>query len=32
LPEAALRLEPAARLAWLLGRLTVEGLAQPDPL
>jgi len=32
LPEAALRLEPAVRLAWLLGRLTVEGLAHPDPL
>lgn len=32
LPEAALRLEPHARLAWLLGRLHVDGLAQPDPL
>lgn len=32
LPDAALRLEPAARLAWLLGRLKVEGLPQPDPL
>jgi maleylpyruvate isomerase len=32
LPDAALRLEPAARLAWLLGRLTVDGLPAPDPL
>lgn len=32
LPDAALRLEPAARLAWLLGRLAVDGLPQPDPI
>jgi hypothetical protein len=32
LPDAALRLEPAARLAWLLGRLDVDGLPTPDPL
>jgi maleylpyruvate isomerase len=32
LPDAALRLEPAARLAWLLGRLAVDGLPAPDPL
>jgi len=32
LPERALRLEPTARLAWLLGRLVVEGLAAPEPL
>lgn len=32
LPDVALRLEPAARLAWLLGRLEVDGLPQPDPL
>lgn len=31
LPGAALRLEPGARLAWLLGRLDVDGLPAPDP-
>jgi maleylpyruvate isomerase len=32
LPDAALRLDPAARLAWLLGRHQVDGLPAPDPL
>jgi maleylpyruvate isomerase len=32
LPDGALRLEPNERLAWLLGRLDVDGLAAPDPL
>ena len=31
-PDAALRLSPRHRLAWLLGRVQVDGLAQPDPL
>jgi hypothetical protein len=30
LPEAALRLPPNHRLAWLLRRTEVEGLATPD--
>jgi len=32
LPEAALRLPPNHRLAWLLQRVDVEGLATPDGL
>jgi len=32
LPEAALRLPPNHRLAWLLRRVEVEGLATPDGL
>jgi maleylpyruvate isomerase len=32
LPEAALRLPPNHRLAWLLRRVDVEGLATPDGL
>lgn len=32
LPQEALRLAPAERLAWLLGRLDVDGLAAPEPL
>jgi len=31
LPDAALALPPRHRLAWLLGRAQVDGLAQPDP-
>lgn len=30
-PEAARHLPPAQRLAWLLGRVDVDGLAKPDP-
>jgi len=30
-PDAALALPPRHRLAWLLGRVQVDGLAQPDP-
>jgi hypothetical protein len=29
LPQAALALPPAQRLAWLLGRVEVEGLPEP---
>lgn len=31
LPQAAMQLPPARRLAWLLGRVEVEGLPKPDP-
>ncbi len=31
LPEAAMRLDPHTRLAWLLGRHVVDGLPAPDP-
>ncbi len=30
-PDVALGLSPRHRLAWLLGRVQVDGLAQPDP-
>lgn len=30
LPDAALRLAPAARLAWMMGRITVAGLPPAD--
>lgn len=30
LPEGALKLAPHDRLAWLLGRLDIEGLARPE--
>lgn len=30
-PDAALALSPRHRLAWLIGRVQVAGLAQPDP-
>lgn len=32
LPEIAKRLSPSQRLAWLMGRVEVEGLAKPEPL
>ncbi len=32
LPPAALQLPPVHRLAWLLGRVDVEGLPKPDPI
>lgn len=32
LPETAMKLLPAHRLAWLLGRVDVEGLGKPDPI
>jgi len=32
LPRAAMQLSPAHRLAWLLGRVEVEGLPKPDPI
>ena len=32
LPKRALQLDPHTRLAWLIGRCSVEGLPQPDPL
>lgn len=32
LPHGAMQLPPAHRLAWLLGRVDVEGLPQPDPI
>ncbi|MHB1090827.1 MAG: maleylpyruvate isomerase N-terminal domain-containing protein [Ilumatobacteraceae bacterium] len=31
LPQVAMQLPPKHRLAWLLGRVDVEGLAKPDP-
>ena len=31
LPEQALKLDPNTRLAWLLGRCTVDGLPKADP-
>jgi len=30
-PDAALALPPRHRLAWLIGRVQVDGVAQPDP-
>lgn len=32
LPSVALQLPPKHRLAWLLGRVEVEGLPKPDPI
>lgn len=32
LPAVALQLQPKHRLAWLLGRVEVEGLPKPDPI
>lgn len=32
LPEIAKKLSPSQRLAWLMGRVEVEGLAKPEPL
>ena len=32
LPEIARKLAPSQRLAWLMGRIEVPGLAKPDPL
>ena len=32
LPEIAKKLSPSQRLAWLMGRIDVEGLAKPEPL
>ena len=32
LPEIAKKLAPSQRLAWLMGRVEVEGLAKPEPL
>lgn len=32
LPEIAKKLAPSQRLAWLMGRLEVDGLAKPEPL
>lgn len=32
LPQTAMQLPPRHRLAWLLGRVDVEGLAKPDPI
>ena len=32
LPRIAMELPPAHRLAWLLGRVDVAGLAKPDPI
>ncbi len=32
LPEIAKRLSPSQRLAWLMGRIDVDGLAKPEPL
>jgi maleylpyruvate isomerase len=31
LPQIAMQLAPRRRLAWLLGRVDIEGLAKPDP-
>lgn len=31
IPQAAMQLPPKHRLAWLLGRVEVEGLPKPDP-
>ena len=32
LPEIAKKLSPSQRLAWLMGRVEVDGLAKPEPL
>lgn len=32
LPEVAMKLSPSKRLAWLMGRVEVAGLAKPEPL
>ena len=32
LPDIAKKLSPSQRLAWLMGRVAVEGLAKPEPL
>ncbi len=32
LPETAKKLSPSQRLAWLMGRIEVDGLAKPEPL
>jgi maleylpyruvate isomerase len=32
LPEIAKKLSPSQRLAWLMGRVEVAGLAKPEPL
>ncbi len=32
LPEIAKKLVPSQRLAWLMGRVEVDGLAKPEPL
>ncbi len=32
LPEIAKKLPPSQRLAWLMGRLEVDGIAKPEPL
>ena len=32
LPDIAKKLSPSQRLAWLMGRVEVEGLAKPEPL
>ena len=32
LPEIAKKLSPSKRLAWLMGRVDIEGLANPEPL
>ena len=32
IPEIAKKLSPSQRLAWLMGRVEVEGLAKPEPL
>jgi len=31
IPEIAKKLSPSQRLAWLMGRVEVEGLAKPEP-
>jgi len=31
LPEIAKKLSPSQRLAWLMGRIEVDGLAKPEP-
>jgi hypothetical protein len=32
IPEIAKKLSPSQRLAWLMGRIEVDGLAKPEPL
>jgi len=32
LPDIAKKLSPSQRLAWLMGRVVVDGLAKPEPL
>jgi maleylpyruvate isomerase len=32
LPDIAKKLQPSQRLAWLMGRVVVDGLAKPEPL